>query len=91
MRTRTLILGALAAAAPLLVASNPSATKLTFSPTAGSSLTKTFSNSVEFALDDMSMMMNGEENPMMPQIEMAMESIVGVTDTYGAVADGKPW
>jgi len=92
MRTRTLILGALAVAAPLLVASKPSATKLTFSPAAGSSPTKTFSNSVEFALDDMTMLMNGEENPMMPQIEMdmAMESTVSVTDTYGSVSRGQP-
>jgi len=92
MRTRTLILGALAITAPFLVASKPNATKLTFSPAAGSSLTKTFTNSVEFALDDMSMLMNGEENPMMPQIEMdmAMESTVGVTDTYDSVSDGKP-
>jgi hypothetical protein len=92
MRTRTLILGALAVTAPLLVASKPNAIKLTFSPAAGSSLTKTFSNSVEFALDDMTMLMNGEENPMMPQIEMdmAMESTVGVTDTYGSISRGKP-
>ena len=92
MRTRTLILGALAVTAPILLASKPSATKLTFAPAAGSSLTKSFSNSVEFALDDMSMLMNGEENPMMPQIEMemAMESNVGVTDTYDSVSNGKP-
>jgi hypothetical protein len=92
MRTRTLILGALAVTAPLLVASKPNAIKLTFSPAAGSSLTKTFSNSVEFALDDMTMLMNGEENPMMPQIEMdmAMESTVSVTDTYDSISRGKP-
>jgi len=40
----------------------------------------------------MVMLMNGEENPMMPQIEMdmAMESVVSVTDTYDAVSGGYP-
>lgn len=92
MRTRTLLLGALAVTAPVLIAFKPSATKLVFAPTAGSSLTKIFSNSVDFSLDDMTMLMNGEENPMMPQIEMdmVMESVVGITDTYDSVANGKP-
>ncbi len=92
MRTRNLIIGALAATVPALIAFQPTNTKLTFAPDAGSSLTKSFTNSMEFALDDMSMLMDGEENPMMPQIEldMAMEASITVTDTYDSVSSGRP-
>ncbi|MFT7679676.1 MAG: hypothetical protein ACI8QC_003681, partial [Planctomycetota bacterium] len=63
-----------------------------FAPEDGSSVTKTFTSTVEFALDDMTMLMNGEENPMMPSMEMDMNMIqtITVSDKYGATSAGRP-
>ncbi len=81
-------------AAPVLVALRPSGdqVRVQFKPQPGSSLTKTFSVTSHYTLEEMQVLMNGEENPMMPQMEMDMENTlaVTVTDTYGKVADGRP-
>ncbi|MCP3917572.1 MAG: hypothetical protein GY711_18665 [bacterium] len=83
---------AIALGAPALFAFTPKAASVKFSPADGSTLTKTFTNTVKFGLDDMSMLMNGEENPMMPQMEMdmTMTHIVTVSDEYVSVKDGRP-
>lgn len=90
--TKTLATLALALAAPALLAFRPLGTSISFAPADGSSVTKTFTSTVEYSLDDMSMLMNGEENPMMPSMEMDMNTVqtITVTDEYGGVSDGRP-
>jgi hypothetical protein len=95
--SQTLLVAGLAAALPALVAFSPTdllprVEKLSFAPGEGSSLTKTFKNTMSFGLDDMSMLMNGEENPMMPEIEMDMEVVASttVTDDYVTMGPGRP-
>ncbi|NOT31124.1 MAG: hypothetical protein HOP15_11805 [Planctomycetes bacterium] len=64
-----------------------------FDPPAGSSLTKTFSIDGEFSLDEISVIMEGQDmGGMLPAIEMTMtqHSKIEVTDTYEAVAGGRP-
>ena len=90
--TKTYATLALALAAPALLALRPLGTTISFAPGDGSSVTKTFISTVEFSLDDMSMLMNGEENPMMPSMEMDMNMVqtIIVTDEYGGTSDGQP-
>ena len=80
----TLLVASLAATAPALVAFRPTVEKITFAPAEGTTVTKTFTNTMNAMLDDMSMLMNGEEQPMMPEIEMDMEVVqtVQITDEY---------
>lgn len=77
---------------PALFAFSPRGTKVAFAVEEGSSLTKTFTNSAELTLDDMSMLMNGQESPMMPNIEMTVNTNLEVTvsDDYLAMSEGKP-
>ena len=88
--TQTLLLATLAA--PALLAFAPKADTVEFAPSDGTTVTKTFTTVMEFGLDDMSMLMNGEESPMMPQMEMdmTMTSTVTVSDEYVSVEDGRP-
>ncbi|MFT7479965.1 MAG: hypothetical protein ACI80N_003272, partial [Gammaproteobacteria bacterium] len=83
-----LALGALAAST-LLAFTLPEDT-VSFAPTEGSSLTKTFASVMTFNLDDMNMTMNGESPPMMPEMEMEMtqEMTLVVTDEYASLKDG---
>lgn len=79
-------------ALPALVAFAPKADSLKFAPEAGSTATKTFSSKSDFSLDDMTVLINGEPNPMMPEISMQMviSQNVTVSDTYDAVSGGRP-
>ncbi len=90
--TRTLMAAAVIGGAPFLISNLQRGEKISFAVAEGSSVTKSFTTSITSSLDDMQMLMNGEENAMMPSIEMDMEvtSTVKVTDTYGAIADGRP-
>ncbi|MEE8468435.1 MAG: hypothetical protein V3T22_08270, partial [Planctomycetota bacterium] len=95
--SQTLLVAAFAAALPALVAFRPTdrlpkVEKISFAPGEGTSLTKTFTNTMVFGLDDMSMLMNGEEHPMMPEIEMDMEvtSSTTITDEYVSMGRGRP-
>lgn len=83
---------ATAVALPALVAFGPQADSLKFAPAVGSTVTKTFSSNTDFSLDEMNVRINGEPNPMMPEISMQMvfSQNVTVADTYNAVADGRP-
>ncbi|MFT7485617.1 MAG: hypothetical protein ACI9F9_001467 [Candidatus Paceibacteria bacterium] len=78
--------------APAFLAFQPSGTEISFHVQEGSSKTKTFTNSVSMALDDMQMLMNGQESPMMPSIDMNIDSSVEiqVTDEYVKMRDGVP-
>jgi len=79
-------------ALPALVAFAPKADSVKFAPAEGTTVTKSFTTKSDFSLDDMSMLMNGEPNPMMPELSMKMliSQTTSVTDTYGKVADGRP-
>ena len=79
-------------AAPLLLSALPTRDTISFAPADGTSVTSTYTTSTEMTLDDMAVLMNGEENPMMPSIEMDMVSAmeIEVSDTYVSMADGEP-
>jgi len=66
--------------------------RIAFHPAEGAAVTKVFRNTMLYGLEDMQVLMNGEENALMPKVEMEMETIstVTVTDTYGSVVDGRP-
>lgn len=90
--TKTLATLSLALAVPALLAFRPLGTSISFAPEGGSSITKTFTSTAEFSLDDMSMLMNGDENGMMPSMEMDMNMVMTTitTDEYAGVSDGRP-
>lgn len=66
---------------------------IAFHPEPGSSVTKTFTSGGEYELDDLSLIVNGEDmGGMLGQLEMSMKALntIEVTDAYKAVADGRP-
>jgi len=66
---------------------------IAFHPEAGSTVTKSFTTGGEYELDDLSLIVNGEDmGGMLGQFEMSMKALnkVEVTDAYKAVADGRP-
>lgn len=67
------------------------ADEVTFAPSEGTSITKTFTSESVFALDDMEMTMGGQSPPGMPEMEMEMtlESSIQVTDEYASVDGGQ--
>lgn len=70
-----------------------SAEKPAFDPPAGSSLTKSFSIDGEFALDEISLIVEGQDVAgMLGEIQVSMEqhTTIEVTDTYETVAGGRP-
>lgn len=79
-------------ASPLLLASGLPLDKVSFTPAEGSTLTKTFKLEGKFEMDDMQVLLNGEENEMMPSIEMSMgwDQLIEVSDKYGKVEGGRP-
>jgi hypothetical protein len=91
MKNKTLLLLPLLAA-PALYAFAAAPSKVTFEPSEGSSAAKTFENVVEMTLDNMDMTMNGEEAPMMPEMDMSitMTSTVAVTDEYVKIRENAP-
>jgi len=91
MKTKTLCASALLFA-PALLAFQPRATSIAFTVSEGTSNTKTFTNSMTMSLDDMQMLLNGNESPMMPQIDMTIQSglTIGVSDEYVKMGDGAP-
>lgn len=63
-----------------------------FEPAEGLKLTKTFEGHLEFELDEMTMLMNGEEQDA-PMDEMPAgfaDYTIIVTDTFKSVSDGRP-
>src|SRR5262245_51436154 len=67
--------------------------KIAFHPEAGSSVTKSFTTGGDYELDELSLLVNGEDmTANLPQFEVNVkaENKVEVTDAYKAVADGRP-
>jgi len=91
MKTQKLLVATLLLT-PALLAFQPRGTEIAFTVKEGTTKTKTFSSSTELSLDDMSMLMNGQESPMMPEIEMTITSNleVAVSDEYVTMRDGAP-
>jgi hypothetical protein len=79
-------------AAPVLLAFTLAPSRVAFAPAEGSTAVKAFKSTVELPLDNMSMTMNGQENPMMPKMDMSitMKRNVGVTDEYVKVRENAP-
>jgi hypothetical protein len=78
--------------APALVAFALPAEKIRFAPAEGSSVSKTFETKTELTLDNMSISMNGNQMPGMPEMDMTITSTqsVEVSDEYVAMGDGQP-
>lgn len=67
--------------------------KVAFQPSAGSTVSKTFTIGGDFALDELSMIVNGQDiGGMIGELSMSLkqETRYEITDTYKAVADGRP-
>jgi hypothetical protein len=78
--------------APVLLAFALPAETIAFHPKAGLTLKKTFESTETTTVDEMEVLMNGEENPMMPDMETeaSSSSTIVVVDQYLACADGRP-
>ncbi|MBI5435036.1 MAG: hypothetical protein HZA52_19535 [Planctomycetes bacterium] len=79
--------------APLCLALTPVGDDVTFHPKDGAEVTKTFVNSMELGLDDLSMTVDGNDmSEMMPldQAHMTVTSTMTITDKYVKVAEGRP-
>ena len=80
-------------AVPALFAFSGLGQEVRYAPKAGLSLTKTFSQKDETTLDDMSIVVNGQEqDPSMVGMEQDISNHLDVTltDEYQTVADGRP-
>ncbi len=84
------ILLAPALTAPFLVAFGAFAEAPKFAPADGLSLSKRVTTKTELSLDEMSMVMNGEEMPFEMNIDSTVTVVTAVTDEYAGVADGRP-
>lgn len=84
---------ALLVLAPLVLANDRAADKVSYQPKTGDTLTKQVVVENELELEDMTMEMDGQDmSEMAGQIEMAMKTSMklSVTDQYEAMADGRP-
>lgn len=64
-----------------------------FAPESGSTLTKTYDTEMELVLDDLSIIVEGQDvGSMMGAIDLtvALKQAVEFTDTYGTISDGRP-
>jgi hypothetical protein len=91
MKNTNRLLAATLLLTPALLAFSPRGTAIKFNVTEGATRQKTFTSVAELTLDEMGMLLNGQESPMMPAIEMSMTTSfdVTVTDEYTAMGDGR--
>lgn len=71
----------------------PETGRLAFAPEEGSRVTKTFEIAADFALDDLSLVVNGEDiGAMIGGLDLSGETLtaVSVTDVYGKTKNGRP-
>ena len=90
MRTLTK-LGALTAASVGFAFALP-LEDLRFGPESGSTLSKTYTTEFDMELDDLSLLVSGQDLGAMfePSMSFAGSSEVSFTDEYGSISDGKP-
>lgn len=91
MKTKILTFAALLTV-PAALAFQPRATSISFTVAEGATKNKSFTNNLEMSLDDMSMLMNGNESPMMPDISLQVSAgfELQVTDEYVKMREGAP-
>ena len=85
---KSLLVAALAA--PALLAFVAPADKIAFAPSEGASLTKTFTTSGTFQLDDLSVNVGGMDQAPDMEMTISWAQNVAVTDTYQTTKDGAP-
>ena len=90
MKSNKSLLVGLAMASPFLIASFATEAKVTFAPDEGVTLTKTYTLTQLFAVDDMSMSMGGNEFPMEMEMDLSVTQVTAVQDTYDKMGEGKP-
>jgi hypothetical protein len=90
MKTKHILISGLALATPLLLSMDPRGDSVAFAPAEGSSISKTFTLTHGFELDDMTMSMNG--NDMGMEMEMSVQSTqtITVSDTYSKMDGATP-
>jgi len=79
--------------ASLLCAAGAPGEKVAFGPSAGTTLTKTFTTAGEYSLDDLSLTVDGQDiGQMLGSIEVSLKqgSTIEVTDAYKAFGEGRP-
>lgn len=78
--------------APVLAAFALPGEKVRFAPAEGSSATKNFETKMELTLDHMSITMNGQDVPGVPEMDMNLTHTqkVDVTDEFVAMGEGRP-
>lgn len=92
MKTFTSIAAGTCAAA-LLLAWSPIADNLRFAPEVGSAASKTFTSNMTLELDDLSVLVDGENVLEMfgvPEFSMTAESSIAVVDEYAGIGTGRP-
>jgi len=80
------------ACTPIFVASHAPATKIAFTASEGTTLTKIFTSRLELELDEMRVLRDGQEPDGLPELEMKVTTDLDVVvkDEYLALADGAP-
>lgn len=91
MNQPRLLLSSLVLAPALLAFAAPD-TKVAFAVEEGTTLTRAVSTVVDLSLDDMQVLMNGQEPPMMPEMEInsTMTLELEVTDEMVSLREGAP-
>ncbi|MEX1025890.1 MAG: hypothetical protein WD226_12525 [Planctomycetota bacterium] len=79
-------------AIPALLAFSPRRAELAFSPAEGTTIRKTITTTAEVALDEMSLVMDGQEMDQAAGMELDMteSQTLVVVDTYVSMANGRP-
>ncbi len=80
-------------AAGLLLAWNPTDAEPRFAPQVGTSVAKTFASVMTFELDDLSVMVDGENVMGMigvPTMSMTLDRTITVEDEYRSMGEGRP-
>jgi hypothetical protein len=91
MKTHRFLLP-LALLSPVVLATPLAETTVAFTIAEGASNVKTYKSTVELSLDSLDMTMNGQDPPMMPEIDMSVTSTTEITvsDEYVAMREGAP-
>lgn len=75
---------------PLALAALAPREALSFSPSEGAVLTKSIESDSELSLDDMSMVVGGQEAPADMEMTISIDESIVFTDKYEEVNDGRP-
>ena len=74
---------------PVLMALGGLGDQPQFGPAEGHSVSKRIETKSDIALDDMSIVMNGNEAPMEMEMSTSVTQVIATTDEYVSVADGR--